>query len=216
MKKNKILQIDDNLDMLLIGERAFTSAGFEYISARCGEEGLEKVKTESPDFIILDYILPDINGAQFLHAYTQSYEFSQISSIPIILITAHPEIVDDLALYYRLGLRAVLNKPFGHRELVNVVENILHQEKIRMIHGTKSGISNGGKHIPAELIEDLQMAIRTIAQLSADLKASGIDALNEEQLLDFEAIYTTSKRLLRLLEAGLPVNKLVATESFYS
>ncbi|MBN2356855.1 response regulator [candidate division KSB1 bacterium] len=213
MKKNVILQIDDNLDMLLIGERTFNAAGFEYIAARSCEEGLEKLKSTSVDLIVLDYILPDINGVQFIHALTHVPEFQQTQPIPIVLLTAHPEIMEDLQDYYHYGLRAVLHKPYGHRELVDVVENILTQEQILRNRKTHAPLQQNRPPLPMHQREEFRAALATITQLSSDLKSSLAATLEEQQYMDIDAIHTTSKRLLKLLDAPVAVNKGIASET---
>ncbi|MBN1542188.1 response regulator, partial [candidate division KSB1 bacterium] len=124
--KGKILLVDDNIDMLLIGQRIFSRAGYDFISARNGQEGLEKARLEKPDIIVLDYMLPDINGSQFIKTIGQDKAYDEIKETPIVILTARSEFIQDIKDCFALGLRAFLNKPFGHRELVNVIENIIH------------------------------------------------------------------------------------------
>ena len=124
MNKARILLVDDNQDMLIIGQRIFEKAGYRIIAAHTGEEGLEKARSESPDLILLDFLLPDMNGCDFIRKLAAS-EIVDLQQVPLIVLTAHPNTVEDLESCYALGLRACLNKPFGHRELVNVVENYL-------------------------------------------------------------------------------------------
>ncbi len=207
MKRNVILQIEDNIDMLLMGERMFSAAGYEYLTARTCEEGLEKVKSVAVDLIILDYILPDLNGVQFIHALTHVPEFTQKRIIPIVLLTAHPQISEDLQEYYHYGLRAVLHKPFGHRELVDVVDNILQQEQI--LHARLATAPPLAQpELPALLLqEDFQSALETIIRLANELKASS--TFIEQQNMDIDAIITTSKRLLKLLEQPLSVSRMI-------
>jgi two-component system alkaline phosphatase synthesis response regulator PhoP len=205
--KGKVLLVDDNIDMLLIGQRIFSRAGYELTSARTGQEGLDKAMAEKPDVIILDYMLPDINGSQFIKAIGNEPDYEAVKSTPIVILTARSEYIKDLKDLFALGLRAFLNKPFGHRELVNVIDNI-----IQMKHVTYSAPSAHPDEAPqtqehqgeltfdSDWFEDLRIAASTITSLCRSLGSQKDENLSEEQKMDLQAIYTSSKRLNRLIE----------------
>jgi CheY-like chemotaxis protein len=194
--KGKILFIDDNLDMLLIGKRIFTRAGYEFTSARTMQEGLDKIKLEQPDIIILDYILPDGTGTDFMKTLHQDKEYQDMQSIPVVVLTARADAVEDIETCYALGLRAFLYKPFGHRELVNVIDNIVLQKAYTKQLSPKAG-SNG---YDSEWLEDVSMASRTIFTLSKELQYKKNQNLSDEQQMLLQAIFTSSKRLANLVE----------------
>ena len=97
MNKSKVLLIDDNEDMILIGSRVFERAGYQFLSSRSGQDGLQVAKSEIPDVIILDYILPDMNGSQLLNKMFDDSELSAISNIPIVVLTARPDYIEELS-----------------------------------------------------------------------------------------------------------------------
>lgn len=197
MSKGKILLIDDNLDMLLIGQRIFSRAGYLFSSARTGQEGLEKTKSEPPSVIILDYILPDMNGTDFI---TEIKQIQTLSSVPVVILTARADSISDLESLFKMGLQAFLNKPFGHRELVNVIENIIMTAKYSP--KTDPSPKPETSHAPdeSEWLSDLCTAASTITTLCQELNSKNDENLTDQQRLDLQAIYSSSKRLLRLLK----------------
>ncbi len=205
--KGKILLVDDNIDMLLIGQRIFSRAGYELTSARTGQEGLDKAMAEKPDVIILDYMLPDINGSQFIKAIGNEPDYKAVKSTPIVILTARSEYIKDLKDLFALGLRAFLNKPFGHRELVNVIDNIIQMKHISYIPRTSHADESpqtqehqGELTFDSDWFEDLRIAASTITSLCRSLGFQNDENLSEEQKMDLQAIYTSSKRLNRLIE----------------
>ena len=206
---NKLLLVDDNVDMLLIGKRIFGRAGYDFYTSRNGQEGLETAKFHKPDIIILDYILPDINGKEFIKTIANQPEYESLRNIPIVVLTAKAEEIDNLQECYHMGMRAFLNKPFGHRELVNVVDNIVRTSKLERV--AKSQPQNGKPKPEATIpvprhddpdpdwMDDLVLANSTIASLCRQLYNSELANLTEQQKLDVYAIYNSSKRMSRLI-----------------
>ncbi|MBN2413616.1 response regulator [candidate division KSB1 bacterium] len=204
MKKYKLLLIDDNVDMLLIGKRIFGRANYDFYTARNGQEGLETAKFHKPDIIILDFILPDINGMQFIKILSTSQQYSSIRNIPIIILTAKAEEIENFEECYKMGLRAFLNKPFGHRELVNVVDNIVRLSKLEHQspqNGTPAPKLNhfGERLAESEWVEDLKIANSTIVSLCKQLYDNEMSNLTEQQKMDVHAIYNSSKRMTKLI-----------------
>ncbi len=197
MSKGKILLVDDNLDMLLIGQRIFSRAEYLFASARTGQEGLEKAKSDPPDAIILDYILPDMNGSDFIKEINKH---KTLTKVPIVILTARADTIDDLESLFARGLRAFLNKPFGHRELVNVIENIIMAARFTPANKTTASPPAKPSEIDPEWLSDLRTAASTIATLCQELNSKNDKNLSDEQRLDLQAIYSSSKRLLKLLK----------------
>jgi DNA-binding response OmpR family regulator len=85
MKKTKILIVDDDPDFCEANKKILEPAGYEVILAKNGKKGLDSAKKDNPDLIILDVILPDINGFSVCRELKDDPKYS---SIPIILLTA--------------------------------------------------------------------------------------------------------------------------------
>ncbi len=208
MNKKKLLLIDDNVDMLLIGKRIFSRVGYDFYTARNGQEGLETAKFHKPDIILLDFILPDINGKQFIKMLATSPQYSSIRNTPVVMLTAKSDEMENIEEYYRLGLRAFLNKPFGHRELVNIIDNIVrlaHLEKESPRNGSTTALADAPASVEPipreEWLEDLELANATIASLCNLLYNNEKANLTEQQKMDINAVYTSSKRMTRLIQA---------------
>ncbi|NIA30836.1 MAG: response regulator [Actinobacteria bacterium] len=213
MSDYKVLLIDDNIDMLVIGERIFTRAGFDFMSARRGQDGLEKAKIEKPDTIVLEYLLPDLNGTEFLRNLATFSEYEEIRNTPVVFLTARPNFIENLDGCFRWGLRAFLDKPFGHRELVNIVENIIRMNKIKEPYESRQPVNGNIRRVKiarplddSEWFDDLKLATGAIEALCYELYSNEQDNnLSEQQKMDIHAIYSSSKRLRALIEQKSPV-----------
>lgn len=84
MKKYKILLIEDEPGQALAISSALSSAGYEIASAGDGKEGLEKAKDEAPDLILLDIVLPKMDGVAVLKELKKN---PQTKEIPVIILT---------------------------------------------------------------------------------------------------------------------------------
>ncbi len=204
MKKGQVLLVDDNTDMELIGERIFTRSGFTYLAARNGQEGLELAKKSMPDVIVLDYMLPDISGTQFLRTMANDPDYVAIRDIPVVMLTARSDYVEDLDECFRLGLRAFLNKPYGQRELVNIIESIIRYRQATGNGSARAAAAPAAAEpapaaVNRDWIDDLRMLGNTLARLSRELR-DHTPQLNDQQHIDVNAIYNTSRRLLDMLD----------------
>jgi len=127
--KKTILLVDDDDDMIEIGRKIVASAGYHFLSASSGQEGLDFILKYKPDLILLDYMMPDMNGAEVFHRLVSSQRYKHLADTPVIMITAQAESDIDRTSLFEMGLASFLVKPFGHRELINIIDNvfILHQ-----------------------------------------------------------------------------------------
>lgn len=130
-QKKSILLIDDDQDMVEIGRKIIVSAGYSFFSASNGQEGLDFILNYKPDLILLDYMMPNMSGAEVFQRLVTSQRYKHLSDTPVIMITAQTEHNIDRTSLFEMGLSSFLVKPFGHRELINVIDNvfILHQVK---------------------------------------------------------------------------------------
>ncbi len=120
----KILIIEDEEILVEMYQDKFSEAGFEVFSASNNDEGLRLAKKEKPDLILLDILLPDENGLQFLKRIKQ---FPEISQIPIIAISNYDELETKMEAY-NLGVKVYLIKTqFTPQELLDVVKKYLEK-----------------------------------------------------------------------------------------
>lgn len=116
----KILIIDDELKIVEICRDYLKAAGFDVVYALDGTSGLEKFHKEKPDLIVLDLMLPNIDGLDVCR------EIRKEGSTPIIMLTARVEESDKL-IGLELGADDYITKPFSPRELVARVRTVLRR-----------------------------------------------------------------------------------------
>jgi DNA-binding response OmpR family regulator len=90
LKHNKVLVVEDEVDILQVMQRKIAGAGYQVVEAQDGEEALRKIAGESPDVILLDLILPKIDGLQVLKELKARY--APENWIPVIVVTAREDI----------------------------------------------------------------------------------------------------------------------------
>jgi len=206
MNKGSVLLVDDDLDMLLIGQRIFGRAGYKFISARNGKEGLEKVLANAPDLIIIDFILPDINGKQFIETIAKDEDYKAHRDTPMIILSARSDYIENLEEFFKIGLKAYLHKPFGHRELVNIVDNFIQQSRAERKAKKRMNITKKIMPEPAwanqngQMLEDIRENTGTINALCKLLLDNPNDLLTDRQRLDLFAIQNSCKNIMKLVK----------------
>ncbi|SJZ43633.1 two-component system, OmpR family, response regulator VicR [Pilibacter termitis] len=119
----KILVVDDEKPISDIVKYNLTKEGYEVVTAFDGEEAVEKVKEEEPDLILLDLMLPKMDGLEVAREVRKSYD------MPIIMVTAKDSEIDKV-LGLELGADDYVTKPFSNRELVARVKANLRRNTI--------------------------------------------------------------------------------------
>lgn len=114
----KVLVIDDEPDVLMLCRVNLELAGHEVVEASNGEDGLELALAERPDAIVLDLMLPKLDGISVLEALRSD---EQTRDVPVILLTAKTQREDRRAAW-RAGCTEYLTKPFSPVELVKIAE----------------------------------------------------------------------------------------------
>jgi len=112
--KEKVLAIDDDRDILGLLEHTLKTAGFLLVTASDGIEALAMVKSEKPQLIILDIMLPGMEGTDVLKEVKR---YPESEKIPVIMLSASGDEIDRV-LCFELGADDYLIKPFSPRELV--------------------------------------------------------------------------------------------------
>jgi len=163
--KEKILIVDDEADILTLLEYNLEKAGFKVISANDGPDAVEITKREKPDIIILDIMLPSMEGTEVCKILKSG---DATRHIPIIMLTAKGEEVDRI-VGFELGADDYITKPFSPRELILRVKAVL-----------KRGQEQGAKIINAGPITiDVERSLAT-----ADGKLLKLTAIEFKLLLE--------------------------------
>lgn len=139
----KILVVDDEKTISDIIVFNLEKEGYEIKVAHDGEEGLNKFNQESPDLIILDLMLPKMDGLEVCR------EIRKVSNVPIIMLTAKDSEIDKV-LGLELGADDYVTKPFSNRELVARVKANLRRHSNR--EQNEGDVANANEIVVGELI----------------------------------------------------------------
>lgn len=122
MIPRRILIIDDDYDILAVTQLALKAVGgWDVSTATSGSEGLEKALHEQPDAILLDVMMPDLDGVSTFHALQAD---PRTQSIPVILMTAKVQAAEQRR-FATLGVAATITKPFKAMKLPAQIAEVL-------------------------------------------------------------------------------------------
>ncbi len=166
--KKKILAVDDEDAILDLLKFNIEKEGFKFISASDGEEGLQKVINEKPDLVLLDVMLPKMDGLTVCRKIRQE----QIN-VPVIMLSARGEEIDKI-LGLEIGADDYITKPFSTRELIaRIKANLRKLEQ----DGT-TGYSKGNKITVGVLMLDLdKFEVNVRGQVISDLTRREFEVL---------------------------------------
>jgi len=157
----KILVIDDEPKIVEISRDYLKAAGFDVLEAQDGPSGLAAARSMHPDVIVLDLMLPGMDG------YDVCRELRRESDVPIIMLTARVEESDKL-IGLELGADDYITKPFSPRELVARVRTLLR----RTAGSTTTEIQRVG-----DLVLDRNRYIVTVAEREVSLTSTEFELL---------------------------------------
>jgi len=115
-----ILLVEDARDLAQVIERELTAAGYRVVPAYDGQTALDLLAREQPDLVVLDWMLPQVDGLEVLRRLRQEYP------TPVLMLTARSEEVDRV-IGLELGADDYLTKPFSMRELLARVRALLRR-----------------------------------------------------------------------------------------
>lgn len=121
--RRRVLVVDDEPRMIKFIRLNLEHDGFEVYEATSGPQALEKMRDQLPDLVLLDVMMPDLDGFETLRLVRE------ISTVPVIMLTAKGE-EDDRVRGLELGADDYVTKPFSPRELVSRVRAVLRRTEI--------------------------------------------------------------------------------------
>jgi len=148
MPKHKILAIDDSPTILKILDVILNQAGYEPYLAHDGIEGIKLAKEVKPDLIILDFIMPKMNGFQVCKAIRKDEE---IRDVPVILMSAKGDKLGDKFVDL-MGAIDYLTKPFSPESLLSLIPNVLRRTEAKKVEAGKAREA-AGETPPQEMQE---------------------------------------------------------------
>jgi two-component system response regulator MtrA len=119
----RVLVADDDEDILALVKAVLERAGHEVITVHDGAQALESVQAKSPDLVVLDISMPELDGLEVLRRVRAD---AVTRDLPVILLTAQAQEV-DVERGYATGASAYVKKPFSPRELAERVDALLPQ-----------------------------------------------------------------------------------------
>ena len=122
MTGKRILCIEDHPEMIDLIRLILERRGFKVEGAVGGRTGLEAVLRNPPDLVLLDLMMPDIDGWE---VYRQIKARDDLREIPVIVVTAKAQGIDRVLGLQIAGVDDYITKPFGPKELVSSVERVL-------------------------------------------------------------------------------------------
>ncbi len=127
----KILVVDDDPDIIKATRRVLETQGYRVIAALNGEECLEKIREERPDLIILDLLMPKLDGFGVCRELRQNVKYAKYSDIPILIVTAVREDASrrryELETGIDLNVDDYIEKPIRPLDLLHRVEKLLQE-----------------------------------------------------------------------------------------
>jgi two-component system response regulator VicR len=125
-KMKRILCIEDEQEMIDLIRLILTRRGFEVLGANGGKLGLEAIHTEKPDLVLLDLMMPDMDGWE---VYQQMKADEATRDIPVIIVTAKAQSIDKVLGLHIAKVDDYIAKPFSPQELMNSVDAVLARKK---------------------------------------------------------------------------------------
>ena len=185
MKTHRILVVDDEVDIVDFIDDYLTGEGYEIIKAYNGVEALDKTRQDLPDLVVLDIMLPGLDGFEVCK------QIRAESAVPILMLTAKDTDVDKI-VGLEIGADDYMPKPFNPRELVARVKAILRRAYRQDYQPRNQTVTLKYK----DLFIDAERRVATIGQHQLDLTMKEFDLLlflmqnlghvySRDQLLDY-------------------------------
>ncbi len=121
-----ILCIEDEPEMIDLIRLILERRGYDVEGASGGKEGLEKIRNAPPDLVLLDLMMPDMDGWE---VYQQMKAEEASKEIPVIVVTAKAQSIDKVLGLHIAKVDDYISKPFSPQELLNSVEQVLERDK---------------------------------------------------------------------------------------
>ena len=223
-EKKKILAVDDESSILDLLKFNIEKEGFTFVSASDGEEGLQKVISETPDLVLLDVMLPKIDGLTVCRKIRQ-----EGINIPVIMLSARSEEIDKI-LGLEIGADDYITKPFSTRELIARIKANLRKSE----QDGSTGFNKGNKITVGSLTLDLdKFEVNVRGQVITDLTRREFEVLKflaqkpgqvvtRESLLekvwgyeyygDIRTVDVTVRRIREMIEKNTANPKILVTK----
>jgi len=123
--KKKILCIEDETEMIDLMRLILERRGFDFVGAEGGQQGLELMRQEKPDLILLDLMMPGMDGWE---VYQQIKADEELQDTAVIVVTAKAQNIDKVLGLHIAQVDDYITKPFGPQELLDSIYRVLNIE----------------------------------------------------------------------------------------
>ena len=190
MRKKKILVADDEPEIVDIVKRMLEDE-YEVITAYDGKEALEKAKKEKPDLILLDILMPKLDGWETLKKLKEDEE---LKNIPVSMLTALPLTPEDAKEKPIDKIENYIVKPFTKETLLKKIKDVFEREE-----EAKKTYEELKKEVGEELAEEYMKLVRTINR-HRRLIGVIIDSATEEYKQSIKNLILSQKRLIEAMK----------------
>ena len=135
----KIVCIEDDPEMIELVKLILTRKGYNVTGATNGPEGLEAVKQVKPDLVLLDLMMPDMDGWEVFQRIRGN---DQTKDVPVIVVTAKAQSIDKVLGLHIAKVDDYITKPFGPSELLSSVLRVLDEAGIEAKEAAPDGTDN--------------------------------------------------------------------------
>jgi two-component system response regulator VicR len=122
----KILCIEDEDEMIDLIRLILNRRGFEIFGANGGKDGLQRIRKDHPDLVLLDLMMPEMDGWE---VYQQMKADDSTKNIPVIVVTAKAQAIDKVLGLHIAKVDDYITKPFSPQELLASVDHVLSLKK---------------------------------------------------------------------------------------
>jgi DNA-binding NtrC family response regulator len=213
MAETLLIIDDDDANCRLI-KAIFSAEGMDVAAAHDGQSGIDRVRTEPPDVILLDLRLPGLDGLEVLAKLKQ-----EVPALPVVMLTAHQD-VKTAVRATQLGAFDYLTKPFHNEEVVVVVRRALQTRALELeVEDLRRQLGAGGglalQMGPSQKVRELIEQVRTVAGTSFTVLVVGETGSGKE--LVAQAIHRESERRANpfvAIDCGAIPEQLLESELF--
>jgi DNA-binding response OmpR family regulator len=121
----RVVCIEDEPEMIDLVKLILSRKGFQVVGAMGGREGLDAILREKPDLVLLDLMMPDMDGWE---VYQKMKAEESTKAIPVIVVTAKAQSIDKVLGLHIAKVDDYITKPFGPQELLESVEKVLARQ----------------------------------------------------------------------------------------
>lgn len=123
--RKKVVCIEDELEMIELVKLILGRNKFDVVGAVGGQEGLDRISETKPDLVLLDLMMPEMDGWE---VYQKMKASEDMRDIPVIVVTAKAQSIDRVLGLHIARVNDYITKPFGPQELLDSVERVLHNQ----------------------------------------------------------------------------------------